>query len=156
MTVIVKKCATPAQTEQLAQALAVSLRRVDLPLWICLDGELGSGKTAFVRYLLQALGVDSKIKSPTYTLLESYDTSVGTAHHFDLYRLQHPAEWDESGFAETALAAALFMVEWRAQALGQLPAFDLQIDCAYEDEGRSYAFTALSDKAKGLLQWLSP
>ena len=78
-------------TEQLAQKFARVLRAGEL---VFLSGDLGAGKTTFTRHLIRALGLNTRVKSPTYTLLESYDLPESalarTLHHFDLYRLSDP------------------------------------------------------------------
>ena len=85
-----------------AQRLA---RRATLrDAYVELRGELGAGKTTFVRHLLQALGVTGRIKSPTYTVLESYDLPGGSISHFDFYRFDDAQEWQDAGFRDVFAA----------------------------------------------------
>lgn len=115
-------------TARLAQAIASQAAR--LPgLRIYLYGDLGAGKTTFVRLLLRALGVQGRIKSPTYALVESYELPnlAHPASHFDLYRLETPQEWQESGLQEELLAPGLRLVEWPQKAGGLLPDADLSL-----------------------------
>jgi len=104
-------------TEALAKRLAPLLRRGDV---VALAGDLGAGKTAFARALLQTLGVTGDVPSPTFTLVQTYDTPAFFVSHFDLYRLKDPSELDELGW-DDALADGLTLVEWAERAGTQLP-----------------------------------
>ena len=98
---------TLAHTEALAARLATLLQPGDT---ILLEGPLGAGKSALARALLRALTdtPDLEVPSPTYTLVQAYDTPIGPVNHFDLWRLDSPDALHELGWneAETAL------VEW--------------------------------------------
>ncbi|MEY4496668.1 MAG: hypothetical protein RL744_1732 [Pseudomonadota bacterium] len=135
-------CRQEADTTALAQKLASSLSwlfQVDpsAHLNIALEGDLGAGKTTFARHLIQALGYVGRVKSPTYTLCEPYPIQIKdgkantaasiTAHHFDLYRMRDPLEWQEAGFAEHFDEPGFCLVEWPEKAEGTLPAFDISI-----------------------------
>lgn len=108
---------TEEQTAHLAQCFAQLGNALD-PLRIDLHGDLGAGKTTWTRYLLRALGVQGRIKSPTYALLEQYEIpeSELEVYHFDLYRLEDPQEWLESGLQETAQGPGLKLIEWPQKA----------------------------------------
>ena len=88
-----------AATEALAAAVAALARAGDA---ILLEGELGAGKTAFARAFLRAASGDPalEVPSPTFTLVQSYDTRIGTVHHFDLWRLEGPGGLAELGWDE--------------------------------------------------------
>mgnify|MGYP003621408319 CR=1 FL=1 len=122
-------------TERLARKFAQQLHAGDV---VFLSGDLGAVKTTFTRYLIQALGLDTKVKSPTYTLLESYDlpstAPVNILHHFDLYRLSDPREWYSAGFEETISDDALVVIEWADKAQGALPPPDWRIHLTHDDE----------------------
>lgn len=108
-----------AATAQLAQQLAAQAQAGDV---IFLAGELGAGKTTFTRHFARALGVAGRVKSPTYTLVESYDLPNGvTLHHFDLYRLSDAREWFSAGFDEYLNSTSIALIEWPSQAEGALP-----------------------------------
>ena len=106
-------------------------RRHGVGAVIELHGTLGVGKTTWVRHLLRALGVQGTIKSPSYTVLESYDTAGGTVAHFDFYRFRDPQEWEDAGFREVYAGAGLKLAEWPEKAQGLLPVPDLvmRLEC---------------------------
>lgn len=117
--------------EATAQATAEKLAAALLPApnaIIELHGPLGAGKTTFVRLLLRALGVEGRIKSPSYAVMESYELpcGAGTANHFDFYRFGDPREWEDAGFRDVFAAPGLKLCEWPEKA-GQLPPADLQL-----------------------------
>ena len=105
------------QTIALGQRIAPRLRCGDAVL---LYGDLGVGKTTFVRAVLGALGHKGEIPSPTFTLVQSYETPSCDVFHFDLYRLKTPEEIEEIGFDE-ACADGLVFVEWPEKALRYMP-----------------------------------
>nr|WP_235533730.1 MULTISPECIES: tRNA (adenosine(37)-N6)-threonylcarbamoyltransferase complex ATPase subunit type 1 TsaE [unclassified Roseateles] len=117
--------------EAAAQASADALAAALLPspnALIELHGPLGAGKTTFVRLLLRALGVQGRIKSPSYAVMESYDLGGGwAASHFDFYRFGDPREWEDAGFRDVFAAPGLKLCEWPEKADGQLPPADLQL-----------------------------
>lgn len=110
-------------TARFAARLAPLLKAGDV---IALEGDLGAGKTTFCRALISALlGEDTEVPSPTYTLVQTYDGPDFPVYHFDLYRLEDPAELDELGWEETVDGLAL--VEWPDKAGTRLPAWRLEI-----------------------------
>jgi len=104
--------------------------------WIYLRGELGAGKTAFVRALLRACGVTGRIKSPSYALLEFYKVFNLYLYHFDFYRFSDPSEWLDAGFRDVFCDDALILIEWPERAENLLPTPDLTISLAYAEPGR--------------------
>ena len=123
--------------------------------FIELHGPLGAGKTTFVRHLLAALGVEGRVKSPTYTLLESYRAAA--AHggfaigHFDFYRFEDPQEWEDAGFREVFAGPGLKLVEWPDKAATLLPPCDLRIAIAPRDDGDARAVRVEALSARGAL-----
>lgn len=88
---------------------------------VYLHGDLGAGKTTFVRGVLQGLGYTGKVKSPTYTLVESYDFTQFSFYHFDLYRFNDEDEWELAGFREYFNPQSVCFVEWPSKAAHLLP-----------------------------------
>ena len=82
------------------------------PLIIWLEGDLGAGKTTFTRGLLNALGYNGAVKSPTYNIVETYPFKSFNLHHFDLYRFQNPEEWLDAGLDELITADSIILIEW--------------------------------------------
>ena len=116
-----------AATACLARRLVPLLRPGD---FVALIGDLGAGKTAFARALIQALGVAEEVPSPTFPLVQTYESPIGRVWHFDLYRVGHPEELTELGWDE-ALGAGIVLAEWPARAGALLPAVRLDIGLAY-------------------------
>ncbi len=130
-----------AATKVFAAALAGRLRKGDAVL---LKGDLGAGKTTFARFLLQALGVKGEIPSPTFTLVQSYETTSFPVAHFDLYRLKAPEEIEEIGF-DDALAEGLVLVEWPEKAGAFMPSGALSLAFAVCENGE-HCVRASGDK----------
>lgn len=110
-----------------------------------LIGDLGAGKTTLVRATLRGLGYQGKVKSPTYTLVESYVVSSLNLYHFDLYRFADPEEWEGSGFREYFNPAAICFVEWPEKAEGFLPPADVVIHLGIRDHGREVELEATTE-----------
>jgi len=93
-----------------------------------LAGELGTGKSTFARGVLRALGVKGPIRSPSYTLLETYDLPRLHAVHLDLYRLNDAEELENLGLADYHEPGFLWLVEWPERGAGRLPAPQLRFE----------------------------
>ncbi len=127
------RLADAAATMRLAAAAARVARAGDL---IALDGPLGAGKTTFARGFLRALGVTGEIPSPTFTLVQTYDTSAGEIWHCDLYRIEAPGEIAELGIEE-ALDSAIALVEWPDRMGAAPPAPRLDVRLSFAGAGRA-------------------
>ncbi|HTQ77210.1 MAG TPA: tRNA (adenosine(37)-N6)-threonylcarbamoyltransferase complex ATPase subunit type 1 TsaE [Burkholderiales bacterium] len=149
-----------AATRRLGAALAAPGPDRLGGLSLHLSGELGAGKTTLVRGLLRAFGYEGRVKSPTYTLLESYGVSRLNLYHFDFYRIKDRAEWLSSGFREHFNAQSLCIVEWPERAGTALGAADLEIRLLEAAPGRAAEITARSAAgedwlASALRRWRS-
>jgi tRNA threonylcarbamoyladenosine biosynthesis protein TsaE len=111
---------------------------------VYLQGELGAGKTTCVRSLLRALGVAGLVRSPTYTLVETYPLGALTCVHVDLYRLQSLTEVDELGLRDVLGANCLLLVEWPEKGAQALPPADLNVSLRYAGEQRRVCLRGLS------------
>lgn len=109
-------------TEQFGAELFLKL---PLKALIFLEGDLGAGKTTFVRGLLRAAGVTGAIRSPTYSLVEEYEVNQRKIFHFDLYRLAEPDELEWIGIDDYLNQNALCFIEWAQKGIGILPCADL-------------------------------
>jgi tRNA threonylcarbamoyladenosine biosynthesis protein TsaE len=131
-------------------ALGAALARAIAPgMAIYLHGDLGAGKTALTRALLHAAGHSGHVKSPTYTLSEPYQVTLGATTvnliHFDLYRMASPEEFLDAGFREDFNARNICIVEWPEKAEAVLPPPDLSITLQVAGAGRDVELKALSD-----------
>lgn len=119
---------------------------------IMLEGDLGAGKTTLARGLLRALGVDGAVRSPTYTLVEPYDTRIGRALHLDLYRIADPGELDFLGLDDSDVS--LWLVEWPERGAAALPPADLWLRLRRDGDGRELRIEASSPRGAALLSEL--
>jgi tRNA threonylcarbamoyl adenosine modification protein YjeE len=107
------------------------------PRLVFLSGELGAGKTTLAAALLQALGVEETVRSPSYALIETYAARAGEAVHIDLYRLRGREELQQLGLRDYLNGRTLLLVEWPERAGGALPRPDLEVrlEISTEDGG---------------------
>jgi len=137
------------------EALGERLARLcPISMVIYLSGELGTGKTTFVRGFLRGLGYEGAVKSPTYTLVEPYEFAERTIYHFDLYRVTDPEELEYLGVRDYFAAPGICLIEWPERAHGFMHPPDLTIEFAYLDDGREVNFTISTDAGKSLIQQL--
>lgn len=145
--------ATPLADEAATLAFGAKLAAGLVPgLTLYLEGDLGAGKTTLVRGMLRALGYTGRVKSPTYTLAESYDLGRFELYHFDLYRLHDPREWLDAGFRDLDDAHTVRVIEWPEKAAGWLPAPDLVLTLHIPDEGRALECKAASPRGVRFLE----
>ena len=140
---------TEAETLDLAEKLAEA---VTSPCFITLNGRLGAGKTTFSRGFLQALGHVGNVKSPTYTMVESYQLKVGTVFHFDLYRIQDTEELELMGLRDYFLQPAIILMEWPEHGANMLPVEDINCNIHVQNSGRLFELEAKTEKGQTILQ----
>lgn len=127
------------ETSLLAQKIAPLLIKGDV---ICLQGDLGAGKTAFARFLIQALcGNKTEVLSPTFNLVHLYDADEFTIWHFDLYRLEHESEIEELGIFD-AFDEGVSIIEWPQIIDGIIPDDRLLIDIKSNNDSREFVLKA--------------
>jgi tRNA threonylcarbamoyladenosine biosynthesis protein TsaE len=120
-----------AGTEALGEALAAAWQGEAGVIY--LSGPLGAGKTTLARALLRALGVTGTVRSPTYTLVEPYETERGAVTHLDLYRIAAAGELEFLGLRD--LSGSLMLIEWPERGGEELPSADLIIALAHLESG---------------------
>src|SRR5215469_1667277 len=121
---------SPADTEALGARIAASLARGDA---VALEGDLGAGKTTLVRAVLAALGHGETVPSPTFTLVQRYETPRLAIAHFDLYRIEREEEIEELGLDE-ALDEGAALIEWPERAGSRLPPDALHVQLTIRGE----------------------
>ena len=149
MTVsFVVRDADEARLTRLARGFAPIVRN---GATIHLHGDLGAGKTTFARALLQALGVGERVKSPTYSLIESYRVVELGIHHLDLYRIADVEELEWLGLPDLLEGRSLLLVEWPERGAGALPVPDLTLSLEHAGEHRDLAAIAASPRG---IEWI--
>jgi tRNA threonylcarbamoyladenosine biosynthesis protein TsaE len=142
---------TEAETGRFARRLAASAAVRNA--FIELHGELGAGKTTLVRHLLRALGVDGRIKSPTYAVVEPHEVAGLAIWHFDFFRFNDPREWEEAGFRDLFASPGLKLAEWPEKAAGMLPVADLVLCIESQpDESRVVTCSTPTSVGQALLK----
>jgi tRNA threonylcarbamoyl adenosine modification protein YjeE len=129
-----------AATDALGARIAAGLHVGDA---VALEGDLGSGKTTLARAILAALGVTEDVPSPTFTLVQHYETARLPVRHYDFYRLESPSEVEELGLDE-ALNEGAALIEWPERALAWLPADRLHVAMSLKDGQRRARITGPS------------
>ena len=121
-----------SDTAAFAQVLAAQPALANA--YITLQGDLGAGKTTLVRHLLRALGVQGRIKSPTYAVVEPHEGADFPISHFDFYRFDDPREWEDAGFRDIFASPGLKVAEWPEKAAAVTPIADVAISIEAIDE----------------------
>lgn len=134
---IVARTSAPAETQELAAALAQVAIAGDL---VVLAGEMGAGKTAFTQGFARGLGIDERVTSPTFTIIQEYPGGRLGLHHLDVYRLEHLREVIDLGLGEMLDEDAVMLVEWGDAVLPALPDQFLEVRIAFggDDDERTF------------------
>lgn len=112
---------SPEETKSLAENF---IKKIDSPVCIALFGELGAGKTVFVKGLAEGLGIEDTIKSPTFVLMRSYSGKLNL-HHIDLYRIKKDEEF--LPFEETLMSDGIVAIEWADRVENLLPEKKIEV-----------------------------
>ena len=134
-TVLKFNTSNEEQTKALAQRLPLCVQRSKESLVVYLEGDLGTGKTTFARGFIQSFGFN-KVKSPTYSLVESYSNSTITIHHFDCYRLSDPEELEYIGIREYLGSDHVQLIEWAEMGKGIIADADLVVGLTGDNDTR--------------------
>ena len=145
----------PVETGEGGRQLALAVQAAGMRTLTCyLEGELGAGKTTFVRGFLEGLGHRDRVPSPTYTLIEPYELGTFRIQHLDLYRIRDPAELDDLGLEDALTEGVIALVEWPDHGRGHLPAADLRLHFEWLPDGRRLAIAASSEAGRNVLATL--
>ncbi len=124
---------TPCEMEAVGYELA---GQISAPSTVHLKGDLGAGKTTLVKGMISGMGSQSRVVSPTYTLVEEYQTSKGEVHHLDLYRIKTAEEVESLGFRDRLAMGCIILIEWPERAEDLLPRPEWKIEIEYFENRR--------------------
>ncbi|WP_298508674.1 tRNA (adenosine(37)-N6)-threonylcarbamoyltransferase complex ATPase subunit type 1 TsaE [uncultured Ruminobacter sp.] len=119
---------------------------------IYLTGDLGAGKTTMTRGFVRSRGYKGVVKSPTYTLVEEYQTDGVYVYHFDLYRLNDPEELEMMGIRDYFSPSSVRIVEWPSKGEGILPEADLEVNLEIVGNSRNAVIYARNEKGSAILE----
>ena len=146
------QCATAVDLEQLA-GLFAGASKIGLKLY--LQGELGAGKTTFVRGFLRGLDYTGPVKSPTYTLVEPYQLHDAQIYHFDFYRIAVAEELESFGVRDYFAASTICLVEWPERAAARIPEADILVSIKIVESGRELSLDARTALGEAILSAVS-
>lgn len=154
MTTVNIKCKTLDDTNKLAKRFANLVK--DFGCFVNLYGEIGAGKTAFVRLTAEALGVLEKVTSPSFVILNEYHSASIPVYHFDLYRLEHVGiSTIADELREYSDGKKITFVEWAEFSQGELPFERIEINVTYDDDdSRNYEFKSIGEKNNYIIEGL--
>ena len=118
------------------------------------SGDLGAGKTTLIRGILRALGYTGPVKSPTFTLVESYTVAALELYHFDLYRLEEPEELEAIGIRDYMDGCGVCLVEWPERGKQMLGVPDVEVVITITDDGRGLRLSGRTDRGQQMLAGL--
>ena len=152
--IFVQKCKTIDDTRALAKKFAQLIK--DEGCFVNLFGEIGAGKTAFVKLVAETLGIKEKVTSPSFVILNEYHSASIPVYHFDLYRLEHVGiKTITDELREYSTGRKITFVEWAEFSQGELPFERIEINVTYDDDdSRIYEFKSVGDKNKNIIEGL--
>ncbi len=139
-----------SKVKEFGKKLAQCSSDISDSIVIYLEGDLGAGKTTIARSFIQYFGFD-KVKSPTYSIVESYQNQKINIHHFDCYRLADPEELDYIGVREYLKPGHIQLIEWSQMGIGMLSPADLSIKINIDNNSRELEFSANSTTGEKLI-----
>ena len=148
-----KVCYSLEETAQLAKKFA---RAAKDGCFVNLFGEIGAGKTAFVRLVAQALEIKEKVTSPSFTILNEYHTGDIPIYHFDLYRLENEGvKTITDELREYSTGKQLTFVEWAEFSQNEIPFDRIEVNVTYDDEdNRCFEFTSIGEGMDKIIEGL--
>ncbi len=149
------KCTTIEDTEKLAFKFANLVK--DSGCFVNLFGEIGAGKTAFVKLVAEALGIKERVTSPSFVILNEYHSASIPVYHFDLYRLEHTGiSTITEELREYSEGRKITFVEWAEFSQGELPFERIEIYVTYDDDdSRIYEFKSVGEKNNKIIEGLN-
>lgn len=150
-----KVCHSIEETRELAKKLA-SLTQ-EKGCFVNLFGEIGAGKTAFVRLVAEALDIKEKVTSPSFTILNEYHTGNIPIYHFDLYRLENEGvKTITDELREYSTGKQLTFVEWAEFSQNEIPFDRIEVNVTYDDEdNRCFEFTSIGEGMDKIIEGLA-
>ena len=154
MNSVIIKCENLDLTKDLAYKFAMLVRNCGC--FVNLYGEIGAGKTAFVKLVAEALGIKEKVTSPSFVILNEYHSASIPVYHFDLYRLEHTGiSTITDELREYSAGKKITFVEWAEFSQGELPFERIEINVTYDDnDARMYQFNAIGTRYEKILEGL--
>lgn len=154
MNKFIQKCNTLEDTKHLAEKFAKLVQ--EKGCFVNLYGEIGAGKTAFVRLTAEVLGIKEKVTSPSFVILNEYHSASIPVYHFDLYRLEHAGiSTITDELREYSEGRKITFVEWAEFSQGELPFDRIEINVTYDDnDNRIYEFNCVGDKYEYVIEGL--
>ena len=138
---------SPEATAELATKLAAVIKPGTI---ICLEGDLGAGKTLFVQNLAKALGIEENVTSPTFNLMNTYEGKM-VMYHFDLYRLEQEYELEDSGFYDyISDGDGLVVIEWADKFCDCLPDDYILLDIQRAEDVENQRILSFSLRGEAL------
>ncbi len=149
-----QKCITLEDTKALAYKFAELVKEEGC--FVNLYGEIGAGKTAFVKLVAEALGIKEKVTSPSFVILNEYHSASIPVYHFDLYRLEHAGiKTITDELREYSDGKKITFVEWAEFSQGELPFDRIEINVTYDDDdSRVYEFNSIGEKNRKIIEGL--
>lgn len=143
---------TPQETEYIGKRMANLLTAGDL---VSLTGDLGAGKTLFVQGVAKGLGIEDRVTSPTFTLIQEYEGGRLPLYHMDVYRITSPMEMEDLGYEEYFYGQGATFVEWGNLIAKLLPEEFLKIHIRNIKEGREICFFPIGRHYESIVEELT-